>query len=39
MIVHGAKNKLAVQAVRVSPRATIRAIAGALNRAPKALPE
>jgi uncharacterized protein len=34
MIVHGLKNKLAVQAVRVGPRATVRAIAGALNRSP-----
>jgi short-subunit dehydrogenase len=34
MVVHGAKNKLAVQSLRVSPRATVRAIAGALNKAP-----
>jgi short-subunit dehydrogenase len=31
MIVHGAKNKFALQSLRVSPRATIRAIAASLN--------
>jgi short-subunit dehydrogenase len=36
MVVHGAKNKLAVQSLRVSPRSTVRAIAGALNKAPLA---
>ena len=34
MVVHGMKNKLAVQALRVSPRAAVRAIAAALNPAP-----
>ena len=34
MIVHGAKNKLAVQALRVSPRAAVRAVAAALNPPP-----
>jgi short-subunit dehydrogenase len=32
MIIHGALNWLLVQAVRLSPRALVRAIAGALNR-------
>jgi short-subunit dehydrogenase len=36
MVVHGAKNKLAVQSLRVSPRSTVRAIAGALNKVPLA---
>ncbi len=31
MIVHGLKNKLAVQSLRVSPRAVVRALAAALN--------
>jgi short-subunit dehydrogenase len=35
MIVHGLKNKLVVQSLRVSPRAVIRAIAAALNPVPK----
>ena len=35
MVVHGLKNKLAVQMLRVSPRAAIRAIAAALNPVPK----
>lgn len=35
MIVHGLKNKLAVQSLRVSPRAVIRAVAAALNPVPK----
>jgi len=34
MVVHGMKNKLAVQALRVSPRVAVRAIAAALNPAP-----
>ncbi len=34
MVVHGFKNKLAVQALRVGPRATVRALAGALNKSP-----
>jgi len=36
MIVHGFKNKMAVQAVRIGPRATVRAIAGSLNKSPQA---
>jgi short-subunit dehydrogenase len=36
MIVHGVKNKLAVQALRVSPRSAVRAIAAALNPPPEA---
>lgn len=36
MIVHGVKNKLAVQMLRVSPRSTVRAIAAALNPPPEA---
>jgi len=35
MIVHGLKNKLVVQSLRVSPRAVIRAVAAALNPVPK----
>src|SRR5438105_1619406 len=34
MVVHGMKNKLAVQALRVSPRAAVRVIAASLNPAP-----
>jgi len=34
MVVHGLKNKLAVQALRVSPRAAVRVIAASLNPAP-----
>jgi len=33
MIVHGLKNKLAVQSLRLSPRAAVRALAAALNHA------
>ena len=36
MIVHGVKNKLAVQMLRVSPRSTVRAVAAALNPPPEA---
>jgi len=36
MIVHGVKNKLAVQMLRLSPRSTVRAIAAALNPPPEA---
>jgi short-subunit dehydrogenase len=36
MVVHGLKNKLAMQALRVSPRATVRAFASALNGSPEA---
>jgi short-subunit dehydrogenase len=36
LVVHGVKNKLLVQSLRVSPRRTIRAIAAALNPAPPA---
>lgn len=36
MIIHGVKNKLAVQMLRVSPRSTVRAIAAALNPPPEA---
>ena len=36
MIVHGFKNKVAVQALRVGPRATVRALAASLNHAPAA---
>jgi hypothetical protein len=42
MAIHGLRNKLVVQLLRVSPRAAVRAIAAALNRAPgggRALPE
>jgi short-subunit dehydrogenase len=39
MIVHGVKNKLAVQFLRVSPRSTVRAVAAALNAAPPARPQ
>jgi short-subunit dehydrogenase len=35
MIIHGLKNKLAVQSLRLSPRAVIRAVAAALNPVPK----
>jgi len=42
MIVHGLKNKLSVQLLRISPRVAIRAIAASLNHSteaePKALP-
>jgi uncharacterized protein len=34
MVVHGAKNKLAVQLLRLSPRAAVRAVAAALNPPP-----
>jgi uncharacterized protein len=34
MVVHGMKNKLAVQALRVSPRAAVRVIAASLNPPP-----
>src|SRR5256884_6301337 len=34
MVVHGLKNKLAVQALRVSPRAAVRVVAASLNPAP-----
>jgi hypothetical protein len=37
--VHGVKNKLAVQILRVSPRSTVRAVAAALNAAPPARPQ
>jgi hypothetical protein len=33
-VVHGAKNKLAVQLLRVSPRAAVRAVAASLNAPP-----
>ncbi len=36
MIVHGFKNKLVVQALRVSPRAAVRSVAAGLNLAPAA---
>jgi short-subunit dehydrogenase len=36
MVVHGMKNKLAVQMLRVSPRSTVRAVAAALNPPPEA---
>jgi len=41
LIVHGFKNKFGAFAVRLSPRAMVRAIAGRLNRSPEApaLPE
>jgi len=32
MVIHGLKNKLAVQALRVSPRAAVTRIASKLNR-------
>jgi hypothetical protein len=35
MIVHGARNKLAVQLLRLSPRAAVRAFAAALNPPPQ----
>ena len=35
MIVHGLKNKLVLQSLRVTPRAVIRAVAAALNPLPK----
>ena len=38
MVVHGMKNKLAVQALRVSPRAAVRVIAASLNPAPARAP-
>ncbi len=40
MVVHGFKNKFAIQMLRVSPRAAIRAIAASLNHSPeqRALP-
>jgi uncharacterized protein len=34
-VVHGAKNKLAVQLLRVSPRAAVRAVAASLNAPPR----
>ena len=34
MVVHGLKNKLSVQLVRVSPRAVVRAVAAAMNANP-----
>ncbi|HJZ88957.1 MAG TPA: SDR family oxidoreductase [Polyangia bacterium] len=34
MVVHGLKNKLGVQLLRVSPRSAVRAIAASLNRTP-----
>jgi len=34
VVVHGAKNKLAVQLLRVSPRAAVRAVAASLNAPP-----
>lgn len=38
MVVHGLKNRLAVQLLRVSPRATVRALVAGLNRTPPAPP-
>ena len=41
MVVHGFRNKLMMQLLRVSPRAAVRAVAASMNRtpdAPKALP-
>jgi hypothetical protein len=34
MVVHGFKNKLAMQSLRVSPRSVVRGIAASLNRSP-----
>ena len=34
MVVHGFANKLVVQMLRISPRATVRAVAAALNHSP-----
>ena len=34
IVVHGMKNKLGVQLLRVSPRGAIRAVAASLNPAP-----
>ncbi len=39
MVVHGFKNKLAVQMLRISPRATVRAVAAALNHSPDGAPK
>jgi short-subunit dehydrogenase len=36
LVVHGLKNRLAVQLLRVGPRAAVRALAASLNRAPAA---
>ncbi len=38
MIVHGLKNKLGVQLLRVSPRAAVRAVSSSLNQTPDAAP-
>jgi short-subunit dehydrogenase len=38
MVVHGFKNRLAVQALRISPRAAVRALAASLNRVGDATP-
>jgi hypothetical protein len=41
MLVHGFKNKFAVQLLRFSPRAAVRSVAASLNHAPeqKSLPK
>ena len=39
VVVHGFKNKLGVQALRVSPRSTVRSLAANLNRIPDAQPK
>lgn len=39
MVVHGVKNKVAVQLLRLSPRATVRALAASLNAAPDVRPK
>jgi len=36
MVIHGIKNKLTVQSLRISPRALARAIAASLNPRPAA---
>jgi hypothetical protein len=36
MVIHGLKNKLTVQSLRISPRALVRAIAASLNPRPPA---